>query len=43
MLRMYIKEVPVTRPYFDARPDAADEAIAGELARHPVFRLIKAA
>jgi deazaflavin-dependent oxidoreductase (nitroreductase family) len=43
VLRMYIKEVPVTRPYFDSGPNAADDAIAGELARHPVFRLIKAA
>ena len=40
VLRKYITEVPVTRPYFDARPDAPDEAIAAELVRHPVFRLI---
>jgi deazaflavin-dependent oxidoreductase (nitroreductase family) len=40
VLRKYITEVPVTRPYFDARPDAPDQAIAAELARHPVLRLI---
>ena len=40
VLRKYITEVPITRPYFDARPDAPDEAIASELPKHPVFRLI---
>jgi deazaflavin-dependent oxidoreductase (nitroreductase family) len=40
VLRQYLREVPVTRPYFDAAPDAPDEAIAGELPKHPVFRLV---
>jgi deazaflavin-dependent oxidoreductase (nitroreductase family) len=40
VLRKYITEFPVTRPYFDARPDAPDEALASELPKHPVFRLI---
>lgn len=39
VLRKYIAEIRVTRPYFDAAPDAADEAIAAELPRHAVFRL----
>jgi hypothetical protein len=30
----------VTRPYFDATPDSSDAAIAAELPRHAVFRLI---
>jgi deazaflavin-dependent oxidoreductase (nitroreductase family) len=40
VLRAYVTEIRVTRPYFDAGPDSADEAIAAELKRHPVFRLI---
>jgi hypothetical protein len=36
-------QVPVTRPYFDAEPDASDDRIAFELPRHPVFRLTRAA
>jgi deazaflavin-dependent oxidoreductase (nitroreductase family) len=41
VLRAYIDEIKVTRPYFDANPDAPDDAIAAELTRHPVFRLEK--
>lgn len=40
VIRKYLAEVPVTRPYFDAGPDSPDEAIAGELPKHPVFRLV---
>ena len=32
-------EIRVTRAYFDATPNSADEAVAAELPRHPVFRL----
>jgi deazaflavin-dependent oxidoreductase (nitroreductase family) len=39
VLRKYMREVPVTRHYFDARPDDPDDAIARELPRHPVLRL----
>ena len=42
VLRKYMTEVPITRPYFDCAPDATDGAIASELARHPVFRLTNA-
>jgi hypothetical protein len=42
VLRRYIAEIRVTRPYFDATPDSSDEAIAAELPRHAVFRLIPA-
>jgi hypothetical protein len=37
VLRQYLREVPVTRPYFDANADSPDEAFAEEVARHPVF------
>jgi deazaflavin-dependent oxidoreductase (nitroreductase family) len=40
VLRKYIGEIRVTRPYFDATPDSPDEEIAAELPRHAVFRLI---
>jgi len=39
VLRKYMAEIRVTRPYFDAAPDAADGQVAEELPRHPVLRL----
>jgi hypothetical protein len=42
VLRAYIREIKVTRAYFDANPDSPDDAIAAELKRHAVFRLIEA-
>ena len=42
VLRKYIAEIRVTRSYFDATPDSCDDAIAAELSRHAVFRLIPA-
>jgi deazaflavin-dependent oxidoreductase (nitroreductase family) len=43
VLRKYIAEIRVTRPYFDATPDSSDEAVAAELPRHAVFRLVPGA
>jgi deazaflavin-dependent oxidoreductase (nitroreductase family) len=40
VLRAYIDEIKVTRPYFDANPDSDDEVIAAELKQHAVFRLV---
>jgi hypothetical protein len=40
VLRQYLWEVPVTRPYFDVTLDSTDEEFAAEAPRHPVFRLI---
>jgi deazaflavin-dependent oxidoreductase (nitroreductase family) len=40
VLRKYIAEIRVTRAYFDATPNSSDEAVAAELPRHAVFRLI---
>lgn len=42
VLRKYIAEIRVTRPYFDATPDSSDDAVAAELPSHAVFRLIRA-
>lgn len=39
VLRRYVQEVPVTRPFFDARPGADLAAFAAEAGRHPVFRV----
>jgi len=40
VLRKYMREIRVTRAYFDVTADAADEAIRHELGKHPVFRLV---
>src|SRR5438552_17332873 len=40
VLRTYIAKIRVTRPYFDATANSSDEALAAELSRHAVFRLI---
>jgi deazaflavin-dependent oxidoreductase (nitroreductase family) len=42
VLRTYMTQIRVTRPYFDAAPDAPDDAIKAELPRHSVFRLTRA-
>lgn len=39
VLRQYLREVPVTRPYFAVTADSPDEDIIAESHRHPVFRL----
>jgi deazaflavin-dependent oxidoreductase (nitroreductase family) len=40
VLRQYLREVPVTRPYFDITADSADNEVAAEAVRHPVFELL---
>jgi hypothetical protein len=40
VLRKYIAEVRVTRLYFDATPNSSELAVAAELSRHAVFRLM---
>jgi deazaflavin-dependent oxidoreductase (nitroreductase family) len=39
ILQRYVRDVPITRPYFDARPDDAPERFVAEAPQHPVFRL----
>jgi deazaflavin-dependent oxidoreductase (nitroreductase family) len=39
VLKQYVTEVPIIRPFFDARPDALLEAFVAEAPRHPVFRV----
>lgn len=40
VLKRYLAAEPITRPYFDAAPDAPPEAFAAEASRHPVFRIV---
>jgi deazaflavin-dependent oxidoreductase (nitroreductase family) len=40
VLRKYLTDIRVTRPYFDATPASPDSQLEAELARHPVLRLI---
>jgi len=39
ILKRYMTRLPITRPFFDARPDSPLEAFAAEAPRHPVFRI----
>jgi deazaflavin-dependent oxidoreductase (nitroreductase family) len=39
VLKQYITDVPITRPFFDATPDSPLEAFVAEAPRHPVFRI----
>ena len=39
VLRQYLRENGITRPYFDVTPDSSEAAWELEAPRHPVFRL----
>jgi deazaflavin-dependent oxidoreductase (nitroreductase family) len=39
VLQRYVTRVPITRPYFDAKPDSPLTAFIAESPRHPVFQL----
>lgn len=41
VLRQYLREVRVARPYFDVNEDSPPEAFMAEAPRHPVFRISK--
>lgn len=40
VLQQYVTQVPITRPYFDAEPEASLDAFVAEAPRHPVFRIV---
>jgi deazaflavin-dependent oxidoreductase (nitroreductase family) len=42
ILKRYVKQVSITRPFFDATKDDPVEAFVAEADRHPVFRLREA-
>jgi len=39
ILRKYVVNVEVTRPYFDVGKDSSEEAYIAEALKHPVFEL----
>src|SRR5581483_6971812 len=41
VLKQYLAQVAVTRPFFDVKPGADLSAFAAEAPRHPVFRLVR--
>ena len=40
ILKQYLTEVPVVRPFFDAKPKSPLEAFEAEASHHPVFRIL---
>ena len=40
VLQEYLRAVPITRPYFDVRPDDPLERFTAEAGRHPVLRIV---
>ncbi len=40
ILQAYLRQVRVTRDFFDAGPDSPVDAFAQEAHRHPVFRIV---
>ena len=40
ILRRYVAQVPIVRPYFDVGPHGPAEAFAAEAPGHPVFRVV---
>jgi deazaflavin-dependent oxidoreductase (nitroreductase family) len=39
VLKRYLEQVPLVRPYFDVKPDAPTEEFISEASRHPVFKI----
>jgi hypothetical protein len=39
ILKRYVTDIPITRPFFDPKPDSPLEAFVAEAHRHPVFRI----
>jgi deazaflavin-dependent oxidoreductase (nitroreductase family) len=40
VLKMYVTRVPITRPYFDVRPESDLDVFRTEAPRHPVFAIV---
>jgi hypothetical protein len=40
VLKTYVARVAITRPYFDAAPDAPLAAFVAGATRHPVFQIV---
>lgn len=40
VLKLYVTRVPITRPYFDVKPESDLDAFRAEAPRHPVFVIV---
>jgi deazaflavin-dependent oxidoreductase (nitroreductase family) len=40
VLKKYLREIPIVKPYFDVSADASTGEFEAEAVRHPVFRLV---
>jgi deazaflavin-dependent oxidoreductase (nitroreductase family) len=40
VLKRYVIQVPITRPFFDVTRESSLDAFMGEVPRHPVFQLV---
>jgi deazaflavin-dependent oxidoreductase (nitroreductase family) len=40
VLKLYVTRVPITRPYFDVKPESDLAAFRAEAPRHPVFAIV---
>jgi deazaflavin-dependent oxidoreductase (nitroreductase family) len=40
VLKSYVTQVAVVRPFFDTPPDAPEDAFVAEVPHHPVFRVV---
>ena len=40
VLKWYVTRVPITRPYFDVRPESDLDTFRAEAPRHPVFAIV---
>jgi deazaflavin-dependent oxidoreductase (nitroreductase family) len=40
VLKWYVTRVPITRPYFDVKPESDLSAFRAEAPRHPVFAIL---
>lgn len=40
VLKLYVTRVPITRPYFDVKPESDLTAFRAEAPRHPVFAIV---
>lgn len=41
VLKSYVEQVPITRPFFDVTPKSRIEDFRAEAPRHPVFRVLR--
>ena len=40
VLKLYVTRVPITRPYFDVKPESDLASFRAEAPRHPVFAIV---